>query len=69
LSAGGYEDTYIAAHGLYFSTEGCVLYDGPKIVGHMDYQRGAMGIHFVNHTVQGPPDPKKPNALIYELEN
>jgi hypothetical protein len=25
-----------------------------------------MGIHFVNLTVQGPPDPMKPNVLIYE---
>jgi hypothetical protein len=34
--------------------------------GHMDYPKGAMGIHFVNLTVQGPPDPMKPNVLIYE---
>jgi hypothetical protein len=32
----------------------------------MDYPKGAMGIHFVNLTVQGPPDPLKPNVLIYE---
>ena len=25
-----------------------------------------MGIHFVNLRVQGPPDPLKPNVLIYE---
>ena len=25
-----------------------------------------MGIHFVNLTIQGPPDPTKPNVLIYE---
>ncbi len=25
-----------------------------------------MGIHFVNLTVQGPPDPMRPNVLIYE---
>jgi hypothetical protein len=25
-----------------------------------------MGVHFVNLTVQGAPDPMKPNVLIYE---
>jgi hypothetical protein len=25
-----------------------------------------MGIHFVNLTIQGPPDPARPNVLIYE---
>jgi hypothetical protein len=25
-----------------------------------------MGVHFVNVTIQGPPDPMKPNVLIYE---
>jgi hypothetical protein len=54
-----YEDPYV-------STVGCVHYDGSKIEGHMDYPKGAMGIHFVNLTVQGPPDPMKPNVLIYE---
>ena len=32
----------------------------------MEYAKGAMGIHFVNVTLQGPPDPMKPNVLIYE---
>ena len=32
----------------------------------MDYPKGAMGVHFVNLTIQGPPDPMKPNVLIYE---
>jgi hypothetical protein len=34
--------------------------------GYMHYAEGAMGIHFVNLTIQGPPDPAKPNVLIYE---
>jgi hypothetical protein len=61
-----YEDPYVAVRDLYLSTVGCVHYDGSKMEGHMDYPKGAMGIHFVNVTVQGPPDPMKPNVLIYE---
>ena len=61
-----YEDPYVAVRDLYLSTVGCVHYDGTKIEGHMDYPKGAMGVHFVNLTIQGPPDPMKPNVLIYE---
>jgi hypothetical protein len=61
-----YKDPYVAVRDLYLSTVGCVHYDGSKIHGHMDYPKGGMGIHFVNLTVQGPPDPMKPNVLIYE---
>jgi hypothetical protein len=61
-----YEDPYVAVRDLYLSTVGCVHYDGMKMEGHMDYPKGAMGIHFVNLTIQGPPDPLKPNVLIYE---
>ncbi len=61
-----YKDPYVAVRDLYLSTVGCVHYDGMKMEGHMDYPKGAMGIHFVNLTVQGPPDPLKPNVLIYE---
>ncbi len=61
-----YEDPYVAVRDLYLSTVGCVHYSGEKIEGSMEYAKGAMGIHFVNVTVQGPPDPSKPNVLIYE---
>ena len=61
-----YKDPYVAVRDLYLSTVGCVHYDGMKMEGHMDYPKGAMGIHFVNLTIQGPPDPLKPNVLIYE---
>jgi hypothetical protein len=61
-----YEDPYVAVRDLYLSTVGCVHYDGSKMEGHMDYPKGAMGVHFVNLTIQGPPDPLKPNVLIYE---
>ena len=61
-----YQDPYVAVRDLYLSTVGCVHYDGEKMEGHMYYPKGAMGIHFVNLTVNGPLDPKKPNVLIYE---
>lgn len=61
-----YEDPYAAVRDLYLSTVGCVHYDGSKMEGHLNYPKGAMGIHFVNLTVQGPPDPVKPNVLVYE---
>ena len=61
-----YEDPYVAVRDLYLSTVGCVHYDGTKMEGHMDYPKGTMGVHFVNLTVQGPPDPMKPNVLVYE---
>jgi hypothetical protein len=64
-----YEDPYVAVRDLYLSTVGCVHYDGSKVDGHMDYPKGAMGVHFVNLTVQGPLDPMKPNVLIYEPVN
>ncbi len=61
-----YQDPYVAVRDLYLSTVGCVHYDGSKMAGHMEYPKGAMGVHFVNVTIQGPPDPLKPNVLIYE---
>ncbi|WP_245427051.1 hypothetical protein [Mesorhizobium sp. YM1C-6-2] len=61
-----YKDPYVAVRDLYLSTVGCVHYDGMKMEGHMEYPKGGMGVHFVNLTVQGPLDPKRPNVLIYE---
>jgi len=61
-----YKDPYVAVRDLYLSTVGCVHYDGTKMAGHMEYPKGGMGIHFVNLTIQGPLDPKRPNVLIYE---
>jgi hypothetical protein len=61
-----YKDPYVAVRDLYLSTVGCVHYSGEKMEGHMDYPKGGMGIHFVNLTVTGPLDPKRPNVLIYE---
>ena len=61
-----YQDYKVAVRDLYLSTVGCIHYSGEKIAGYMEYPKGAMGVHFVNLTVQGPPDPMKPNVLIYE---
>jgi hypothetical protein len=61
-----YQDYSVAVRDLYLSTVGCVHYSGEKIAGHMEYPKGAMGVHFVNLTVRGAPDPMKPNVLIYE---
>ncbi len=61
-----YQDYKVAVRDLYLSTVACVHYSGEKIDGYMAYAKGAMGVHFVNVTVQGPPDPMKPNVLIYE---
>lgn len=61
-----YQDPYVAVHDFYLSTVGCVHFDGVKKEGYMDYDKGGMGIHFVNLTLQGPPDPLKPNVLLYE---
>ena len=61
-----YKDYTVAVRDLYLSTVGCVHYSGEKMAGHMHYPKGAMGIHFVNLTIRGAPDPMKPNVLIYE---
>jgi hypothetical protein len=61
-----YKDPYVAVRDLYLSTVGCVHYDGMKMPGHMEYPKGGMGVHFVNLTIQGPLDPKRPNVLVYE---
>ena len=61
-----YKDYKVAVRDLYLSTVGCVHYSGEKVPGSMEYAKGAMGVHFVNLTIKGPPDPIKPNVLIYE---
>jgi hypothetical protein len=61
-----YQDYKVAVRDLYLSTVGCVHYSGEKMPGYMEYPKGAMGVHFVNVTVRGAPDPMKPNVLIYE---
>jgi hypothetical protein len=62
-----YQDVYTAVREGYFSTVGCVHYSGETREGHMEYPKGAMGIHFVNSALFGPElDPMKPQILLYE---
>src|SRR4051812_47638229 len=61
-----YQDYKVAVRDLYLSTVGCIHYSGEKIPDHMVYAKGAMGVHFANLTIKGPPDPMKPNVLVYE---
>ena len=51
-----YQDYKVAVRDLYLSTVACVHYSSEKIEHHMEYPKGAMGVHFVNLTVKGPPD-------------
>ena len=61
-----YQDYKVAVRDLYLSTVACVHYSGEKIPGYMEYAKGAMGVHFLNLTVKGPPNPLKPNLIVYE---
>jgi hypothetical protein len=61
-----YQNYEVAVRDLYLSTVACVLLSGKKIAGNVEYAKGGMGVHFPNVTMRGPPDPKKPNVLIYE---
>jgi ABC-type transporter lipoprotein component MlaA len=48
-----YKDPYVAVRDLYLSTVACVHYDGSTEEGHLNYPKGAMGIHFVNLRSKG----------------
>jgi hypothetical protein len=61
-----YRNYEVAVRDLYLSTVACVLLTGKKIPGNVEYAKGGMGVHFPNVTMRGPPDPMKPNVLIYE---
>jgi hypothetical protein len=61
-----YQNYEVAVRDLYLSTVACVLLSGKKIAGNVEYAKGGMGVHFPNVTMRGPPDPKRPNVLIYE---
>lgn len=62
-----YKDPIVAVHDGYFSTVGCLAYSqGMKGHGAMDYEAGAMGVHFLNAANIGPTlDPMKPQVLLY----
>lgn len=62
-----YQDPYVAVRDGYFSTVGCVHYNGEKIEEHVEYDKGAMGIHFIKVGNIGPEvDPMNPPILVYE---
>ena len=62
-----YQDPYAAVFDGYFSSVACVDIARPGAPGHVPYQPGGMGIHFLNMSVVGPvPDPAHPSVLIYE---
>ena len=60
-----YQDPVVAIHDGYFSTLGCVEFERPGEPGHVPYQPGAMGVHFLNVQAIGPvPDPNRPQVLL-----
>ena len=62
-----YQDPVVAIHDGYFSTLYCIVIDKPSAAGHMPYQPGGMGVHFLNTAYIGPvADPAKPQVLLYE---
>jgi len=62
-----YQDPVVAIHDGYFSTLGCIEFERPGEPGHVPYQPGAMGVHFLNVQAIGPvPDPNRPQVLLYE---
>ena len=46
-----YQDYKVAVRDPHLPTVGCAHYDGAKLAGHIEYAKGAMGIHFVNLTI------------------
>jgi hypothetical protein len=62
-----YQDPVVAVHDGYFSTVGCVTIPEAGADGHVPYEPGGMGIHFLNVSTVGPElDPAKPQILLYE---
>lgn len=62
-----YQDPIAAVHDGYFSTLGCIEYSTAGGHGAMAYERGGMGVHFLNPALIGPTlDSLKPQVLIYE---
>lgn len=62
-----YQDPVVAIHDGFFSTLYCIVIDKPGAPGHIAYQPGGMGVHFLNMGNVGPvADPAKPQVLLYE---
>jgi len=62
-----YKDPYVAVRAGYFSTVACINFPHGSMPGHVQYPKGAMGVHFLNPTLIAPVlDPMKPQILLYE---
>lgn len=62
-----YQDPVTAVRDGYFSTLGCMEYPTAGSHGQVPYPAGGMGVHFLNPAISStPPDPLRPNVLLYE---
>jgi hypothetical protein len=62
-----YKDPFVAVRDGYFSTVACINFPHESMPGHIQYPKGAMGVHFLNPALIAPVlDPKKPQILLYE---
>jgi hypothetical protein len=62
-----YKDPFVAVRDGYFSTVACINFPHESMPGHVQYPKGAMGVHFLNPALIAPVlDPMKPQILLYE---
>jgi hypothetical protein len=62
-----YKDPFVAVRDGYFSTVACINFPHESMPGHVQYAKGAMGVHFLNPALIAPVlDPMKPQILLYE---
>jgi hypothetical protein len=62
-----FQDPLVALGEGYLSTLVCIEFPRPSGPDEFPYPAGAMGVHFLNPALIGPPlDPAKPQVLIYE---
>jgi hypothetical protein len=62
-----YKDPFAAVRAGYFSTLACINFPHESMPGHVQYPKGAMGVHFLNPSLISPVlDPMKPQILLYE---
>jgi hypothetical protein len=62
-----YKDPFVAVRDGYFSTVACINFPHESMPGHIQYPKGAMGVHFLNPALIAPVlDPMKPQILLYE---
>ena len=65
-----YKDPVVAVHDGYLSTLACLNFPHESMPGHIQYPKGAMGVHFLNPALVSPVlDPLKPQILLYEPDS